>query len=178
MSNLPENTTDSTRVADELQRPENLPTKEYNKIVESAELEEIKLVKSSFFVTPEYFSEEIQDKRVFSIDKKVGEPSYLASSGQLIAGFDYAVEVKFEEKHLLQCEATYIVVFLVEGDFDEEALKYYARRTGRSASYPYFRQYAATQSWASGADLPLLPFLKTNPGKAPKKAAGSKDGET
>lgn len=178
MNNLPENTGQSNRAVDELQRPERLPTNEYNKIVEAAELEEIKLVKSSFFIVPEYFSEEIQERRVFSIDRKVNEPSYLASSGQLIAGFDYAVEVKLDEKYLLKCEASYIVVFLVEGDFDEDALKYYARRTGRSASYPYFRQYAATQSWASGADLPLMPFLKTNPERKSKDVAGSKDNET
>ena len=178
MSNLPENTTQSTQIADELQRPEHLPTREYNKIVEAAELEEIKLVKSSFVIAPDYFSEEIQNKRMFSIDKKVSEPSYVAASGQLIAGFDYAVEVKVDDKLLLNCEASYIVVFSVEGDFDEEALKYYARRTGRSASYPYFRQYAASQSWASGAGLPLLPFLKTNSGSKSQEPTGSKDGGT
>jgi preprotein translocase subunit SecB len=178
MSNLPENTTQSRQAADELQRPEYLLTQEYNKIVEAAELQEIKLVKSSFVINPDYFSEDIQNKRIFSIDRKVSEPSYDAASEQLVAGFDYAVGVKVDEKHLLTCEASYIVVFSVEGEFDEEALKYYARRTGRSASYPYFRQYAASQSWASGADLPLLPFLKTNSGTKTKDAAGSKDGET
>ncbi|MEZ5894996.1 MAG: hypothetical protein R3C51_01225 [Parvularculaceae bacterium] len=156
-------------VASELGRPPQLDSAEHNRLVEAAELDDIRMMQSSFSVVPRYFDEAIADMRNFEINSSITEPVFDAESKKLISAFEYCIEVNIEGEQLLYCKAMYLVAFTIEGDFDLETMKYFARRVGRNASYPYFREFASSQSWASNADLPILPILKT--GSVKKSAA-------
>ncbi|MCB2114450.1 MAG: hypothetical protein R3C42_05975 [Parvularculaceae bacterium] len=150
-------------------RPRDLDPVEYNRLIDAAELQDIRLVSSNFFVEPEYYDPNNAENRVFGIEDSITEPEFDDESNALFAAFEFIVKVQIEEKLLLSCTASYVVGFRIEGQFDLDLMKYFARRIGRNATYPYFRDHAAQLSWASGAQLPILPIMKT--GSAKKSAA-------
>jgi preprotein translocase subunit SecB len=141
----------------------------HNRLVDAAELEDIKLVSSSFSIEPDYFNEQLASEFTFKIDAEMGEPTFDADARRLFASFEYTVAVSHNETTVLRCTAAYLVIFLIDGEHDEQLMQYFAKRVGRNASYPYFREYSAAQSWASGANLPILPIMKT--GSVRKRAA-------
>ena len=147
---------------------------EYNRLVECATLEEIRLVESAFFIAPNYFDEEFSAERRFRTNQKADAPVYDEESSSLVCGFEFSVEVMKDEQKLLTCSAHYIVFFAFAERVDNETAKFFANRTGRNAAYPYFRQFAASQSWASGANLPILPILKSKPAKKSESKKSAK----
>jgi len=167
MSNPPakkaaKKTAKKTAVKRTTKKPES---SEYNTIVNAATIEDVRLVESAFSVEPDYFADDDEVEREFSRGISESDVTYAKKENVLSASFEFAIEVQRDQAILLKCRARYIVFFSFIEEVDKEAAVFFAKRTGRNAAYPYFRQYVAAQSWASGAELPILPILKSGPPK-------------
>lgn len=142
----------------------------YNQVVNCATLREIRLIESYFSLAPEYFSSDPDAEEIsLSRDQSEGDVDYFEEDGVLVAGFRFAVLGERDGERLLDCHAKYIVFFALEEQVDRNAALVFAKRTGKNATYPYFREFVASQSWASGADLPILPILRSAPPKSKTK---------
>ena len=154
--------------AAEIGRPPELDSSQFNDVVASAELAEVRLVNSSFSVQPVYFDAKEAENFEFNLNSNSHEPYFDDESLSLFAAFDYSVQVKKEDEVILECKAQYVTVFNLNKAFDFKLIAYFARKVGSNISYPYFREHVAGQSWASGTNLPVLPLMKIGAGEAAK----------
>jgi hypothetical protein len=145
-----------------------IPTDEYNRIVHSADLSDLRLMDCQFEVKPAYFRA-LADMRHggagpdfsfgFShIEYKVRKRENQSIVGSAIASIE-ANAVRGEEK-LLFLEAKYFISYTFIGDHEENAISLFLDRVAKFAIYPYFRQLASSMASAAHAELPLLPILK------------------
>jgi len=130
----------------------------YNGVVKAAELRGLNLTRVDFTVAPEYFTTAAAEREL-----KYGcEDVSVSVSGDVAAGvFRWALSVHAAETSLLSCTAEYVVTYDGVGGCDENAVKGFVERVGKFASYPYFRAQAASLNWNAGANLPVLPVLKS-----------------
>ncbi|MEM6413542.1 MAG: hypothetical protein AAF720_02675 [Pseudomonadota bacterium] len=145
--------------------PSALEAKAYNKVVESATIEDIRLIGSEFQIEPGYFADDGEVERCFVRNIGTGEVTYSKEERILTVSFEFSIQVTRKDALLLKCRALYVVFFTLSEEVDENSARSFAKRTGKNAAYPYFREFASSQSWASGADLPILPILKFVPPK-------------
>lgn len=133
---------------------------EYNRIVDAASLLDVALIGSKFDVQPGYFSDG-SDRRKLTTDFEIlGSDCH---DGIVIVVAKFCAKARKGRKIVLKTEATYNVVFSVPGDADCDAGVAFGSHMARFTAYPYFRSHVSHQSWESGAELPLLPVIKTLP---------------
>lgn len=143
-----------------LQPPQTVEKAEYNRVVAGAQLLDVALTNSTFSIKPEYFSDQPGHHKLATDFSILGSR---CDSGILIVIAKFCAKAKKSRKIVLKTEATYNIVFSVPSDADCEAAVAFGRHMARFTAYPYFRSHVSQQSWESGAELPLLPIIKTLP---------------
>lgn len=138
---------------------------EYDRVVESAELRDIKLIRLNFDVRPKFFevmSSDVPPEPVptSSFDNKFENLSYDAQEGVLGAQILWSAQMKQSRIKLLAIEAHYIIVYENVAVVEERHALAFLKRVGRFATYPYYRALVSRLSAESGVNLPVLPILK------------------
>jgi len=147
-----------------------LKLSDYNKLVASAELIDVKLIKSEFEVHGSFFSSDEAARGLryaCEVAKAVYEGDVLLGEIHMLAG------CKAGRKWSLKARAAYLVAFHVSGGAPKEAAEYYVEKVARFSAYPYFRAHFAALCQGAGAEVPPLPVLKGNVPKniLPKKTS-------
>ena len=135
----------------------------YNKVVEGATLRDIKLVATKFDVLPSFFSDSEQVK--LHLNNSVEDVQFDADGELVIGVLVYEVRAMLGRKRVLHCKGHFLVVYDVPKEVEEEPAKAFCARVGFFAAYPYFRALFATVSRFGGAELPVLPVIKSTPAK-------------
>lgn len=130
---------------------------EYNNVALTAQLREIRLLKSGFVVEPDFYS--FQDETHLSFGREVLSCSFDLEEGIVAAIFKYHVYAKHGRSKLLKCEAEYVVIYGIPHSAPEEAARGFCRNVGAFAAYPYFRTLVAQLTWGAGIALPPLPAI-------------------
>ena len=138
---------------------------EYNRVVKSVSLHDIRLLSSSFDLEAAYFeileSAKTNDESLELIfASELSLVSYEEDSRVLIGQFDWNAKAEKEENQILNIRATYLIIYDSEEELDEEAARRFVARVGRFATFPYFRTLVGFYSTASSTGLPILPVLK------------------
>lgn len=131
---------------------------EYAKSISYAELRHVVLLKSNFFVNPEFFSE--SSDRELSRGEEITSFSVTEDRLTAAAEIEYFAKAKCGEAEAFCASCTYLVAFDFEKETTEETAEKVIQRVGRFAAYPFFRQHVAQLSWESGIDIPILPIIK------------------
>ncbi|WP_295527193.1 hypothetical protein [Novosphingobium sp. Chol11] len=142
-------------------------TAEYNEVALSAQLVEIRLLKSNFVAEPEFSS--VQDETNLSFGREVVSCFFKHGDPTVAAIFNYHVYGKRGRTKLLKCEAEYVVIYSVPTLAAEEAARGFCRNVGVFAAYPYFRAHVAQLAWGAGITLPPLPAIASTAHIPPKK---------
>jgi len=138
-----------------------LEPRKYNNIVASSSLEDIRLVSSSFDVTPEYFLTKNKEENFnLSYDFKITMAEYDADDGFLAGCFEWTAVGKVGRKNVIKIKTAYMIVYTCEKGLERQYPLAFMNQVGRFATFPYFRATVGQYSAASGADLPILPVLK------------------
>jgi len=140
----------------------------YNHVVSSTSMIDVRLIDSRFCVKPEYYDEDTKTKHKFHSTREIGNVVFGHPDEFFYVPVNFEVSVKNGNRKDLVCSTQYLVLFQNTTDFDERSARLFAAKVGIHAAYPYFRSFLASQSWASGAELPTLPILKQPPFKKMK----------
>jgi len=132
----------------------------YNKIANSAQLRDIKLVSASFDILPSFFTS--YDDVNLHLDSSVESVQFSAEGSFVVGAFVYDVRAVLKRKRVLRCKGHFIVVYDVPEDATEEAATAFCNRVGFFAAYPYFRALFSTVTRFGGAELPLLPVVSSS----------------
>lgn len=143
----------------------------YNAVVADAELGGIQLIKLDFDVSPEYYGDGSEIELGYIVRPESSE--YDDEAGIAACIISFQVEAIRDDVALLQCNATYTVMYRIGEKRDEEAVKAFIERLGVFACYPYFRGVFANLDWAANTRLPPLPVHKeeVKRKRKPKKAS-------
>ena len=138
---------------------------EYNRVVKTVSLQDIRLLSSSFEIEAEYF-EALDDAQTeeealeLSFGSELSLVSYEAEDGVLFGQFEWNAHAERDEKQILDIRATYLIVYDCDEGLNEDAAKKFVARVGRFATFPYFRTLVGFYSTESSTGLPILPVLK------------------
>lgn len=132
----------------------------YNQIVDKAEIGDIRLIGLNFDIKPAYYSGDDAGKRKAKFNCDIHDVSYDAESQVLGGIFEWTISVTEGRKKVLTVTAHYFAVYDDTPDVGFEHCEAFFKKVGRFATYPYFRGVVAQLSWASRADLPILPVLR------------------
>lgn len=138
----------------------------YNKVAGCAELLQIMLIASEFKMSPAFFaarSEEKDSKKKLSYYNEYSVEGLDFDSDEGVASMTirFSVRATKDRKNLLSIKNTYIVVYGEMEGCEDGAVSAFMQRIGRFAAYPYFRTHVSQLSWESGANLPILPTVRT-----------------
>jgi hypothetical protein len=142
----------------EPKRGELLPA-DYNKLVASAELIDVKLIKTDFEVHSEFFAVD-PDARSHRYNCEVGK--VLVQDDMLLGEIQMLAGCKIGRKWGLRAKATYLVAYVLNGDAPKQAATHYLEKVARFSAYPYFRAHFAALCQGAGAEVPPLPVLRGN----------------
>lgn len=131
----------------------------YNLVVDSAELVSVQLVRSNFEVKPEFFRSADARKNL-GYDAQVESVDFSPESGVAMAFLTFSVDSKKGKKKLLSSTAKYLVVYDELTECDPDAVEAFIRRVATFAAYPYFRSHFASLDWAATTRLPPLPVMR------------------
>lgn len=137
----------------------------YNRVVEHAELLDIRLTDFKFGIKPQYYDaidQEADGKLALAraFDHDVVDVGFNPSVGALGGRFIWSLVVKRKQTKLLTVDASFFVAYKDVPDVEQEHAEAYLRKVGRFATYPYFRSLVSQMSWESAAYLPVMPVLK------------------
>jgi hypothetical protein len=80
--------------------------------------------------------------------------------GLLMCQMNWSLSAKKSRSTLLKLTAQYIIYYSGVPNVDDKYRTEFMQRVGKFATYPYFRNLVSQISWASSAELPILPVLK------------------
>lgn len=138
-----------------------IPAEDYNAVVRSAHLLDIKLISSEFTIRAPYFAEDRENIR-FVYGCEAGAQHYNVTDGRLVGTFNLEAGAKRSRRFLLKAKATYVIAFAIEGNPTEEGALAYLRRVGAFGCWPYFRAHFAALCASAGAEAPPLPIMTGN----------------
>lgn len=134
----------------------------YNKVARAAKLRRISLLRSDFFVLPEYFAAKANNRSLSSrYTAGFGEHHVDSKGGLASCEWEWGIKIIDKRKATLSIDVAYVVVYGGIEECIEEQVIRYMRRVGRFATYPYFRAHVSQLSWESGVNLPILPTIAT-----------------
>ena len=168
MANQPQKATKATN-----QRKKAVSTKstkfdhtQYNAVVESAELMDIRLISSSFDMSVSLpgllrRQREAGESLIrWLYESELSEYAYSDDDGFLFGQFSWKTVGKESRKHVVSVKATYIVVYQLAPGLSGHYVGIFLKKVGRFATYPYFRTLVATLHADARLDVPPLPVLK------------------
>ncbi len=138
----------------------------YKHFVDEIELHDIKLTEFEFRVKPEYFfavrEEKEEDKDILSrsFKREIVSLHYEKEDEIFFATIAWNLTIKRSNKKVLHAKAEYLVVYDNAPAVEREYVERFTQKVVPFATYPYFREKVADFSWASGAELPVMPVLK------------------
>lgn len=131
---------------------------DYKAVVNSAKLATINLVKCNFNIEEEYYLETKAKKNTYSV--KIHNGTYDDENGIAAGNFVWNLAVLSGRKKLLSLTADYLLVYENIKDMKVDAVIAFVHKVGSFATYPYFRSHVSHMSWASNAELPIMPILR------------------
>lgn len=143
--------------------------KVYNDVARCAHLLSIQMIESSFNISPKYFDPDHEGKA--GLDFSDLHSSFDYENRVATAVFSFDSHVKKGKKRVFSCKGKFIVFYRIPSDCDDVHAEAFARKTGLTACYPYFRSYVATTSAMANADMPILPIITAMPVKEKIKEA-------
>lgn len=134
----------------------------YAQVAMRAELEEIRLLESSYLINPDiFFSPDFDPSNLANrLGSETSSIMYDAERGIVAGGFIWHAEMKLRRKKALALRGNYSAVYSNLSGCDERYVESYFVKVARFATFPYFRTLFSTQTSASGLALPPLPSLK------------------
>jgi preprotein translocase subunit SecB len=146
---------------------------EYNEVAMNSSLIEIRLLKSSFLVEPDFYA--VQDETKLSFGRETVSCSVDSADNTVAAIFKYNVLAKQGRSKLLRCEAEYVVIYEVKSVSPHAAMAAFCRNVGAFAAYPYFRALVSQLTWGAGVTLPPLPAIAST-AHIPRKGSAQEGG--
>jgi hypothetical protein len=138
----------------------SLPEKaDYENVVGTADLLDVKLTNSTFEVQPALFSLPESAKR-YAYGCEPEAIHFHAESRRVFGVFALEAGVKSGRKWLFRVRSKYLIIYGVAGDADKLAVETFAERVGAFTCYPYFRAHYANLAGSAGAELPPLPVMR------------------
>jgi len=132
---------------------------EYNKLVATAQLREIRLVKSEFSLDAEALgAEQASWKHVHSCE--IQQSHYDSDDDLLVAWVNAEASCIKKRKKIVSAKCRYLIIYHVDGKPDDAIVNAFAKRVARFAAYPYFRTHFAELASQAGLFLPPLPIIK------------------
>jgi hypothetical protein len=155
----------NTEVDNQQKRAVKIP--EYNALVNSATLQEIRLVESQFSMAPE----SIADPKLWKLMQscEITESHYDADDKVLFAWVSAQASCTYKRKRVVSAKCEYLVIYNVDGDPEDVEVDIFAKRVARFAAYPYFRAHFAEVTSQAGLTLAPLPIIKEKKYFPPKK---------
>jgi len=130
----------------------------YNALVASAQLRDIRLVKSQFYLEPDGLGDPQNWQHTHSCEI---ETSHFDADKKLIWTWVTAeAACLYEKKRVVSAECRYLIVYKVDGEPEDLEVAAFAKRVARFAAYPYFRAHFAQLASQAGLELPPLPVIK------------------
>jgi hypothetical protein len=140
----------------------NEKIKQYNKAVRLAKLSSILLEKIAFKISPDAPSAKQADlKRELNV--KTNILSYDPSSGDCVANIIWSIKMMKKRKRLVDCSASYIVLYDGIKECPEDAVQMFIDHVGKTATYAYFRALYAHLDWSANIGSPPLPVIQFQP---------------
>lgn len=143
-----------------VQTPER--RRNYNRLVRQANLVSIFLEELKFKAAPETLSIP-KDKLRRSIQAKMGDLLFNEEEGVCMAKVGWGIEIKNERRKLVQCTATYVLIYDNIRNCPEETVRTFVEHIGKAACYAYFRAMYAQVDWAAGIGSPPIPVMRLEP---------------
>ena len=142
---------------------------DYNKVVKSADLIDLRMVGCNFELKPEYliavYDEDQSAKIVQSFTANIDQGDFDSSEGVLAGEVVWSALSKLGRKRLIRVKAHYMVFYSgLEGQ-DEACVREFFDRNAKLQTYPYFRGLVSRLTSEAGIELPLLPILQLNPNR-------------
>lgn len=133
----------------------------YNGIVRCARLLSVQLIDSSFSMSPKFFDDEQDVKH--SVD--FGDVHAWYDKDTRIAACMFQLESlsKVMRKKVFSLKSKYVVYYDIPVDCDETHAKAFARKTGLTACYPYFRNHVSMTAAMANANIPIMPTISAMP---------------
>jgi hypothetical protein len=137
---------------------------EYNAVVASAQLGDIKMIRLKFDIKPKFFQVIVQDDPTptpsSQFDSKFENLSYNPDDGFLGAQIFWSARMMQGRSKLFSIDALYVITYEDVAKVGEEHAFAFIKRVGKFATYPYYRALVSRISAESGLNLPPLPVLK------------------
>lgn len=161
------------RIRNMFMSPDRIPdpgpsASDYNQVVASAELAHLILVASEFVMKPNLHSIDLasEEQADLVLDHDVGSVSFDKEKGAVSGVFRWIVAIREKsakpgDEAFFASASYYIAYDGIKPTEDERAPKCFLEKVGKFATYPYFRTHVSHLSWASGAEIPLLPVLRS-----------------
>ena len=130
----------------------------YNAFVASADVRDIRLIKSEFSVSPEALEERHALRREHACD--ITQSHYDSDNKLLYAWVAASAACYWKRKRILSSKCQYLIVYTVNAEPDDAAVPVFIRRVARFAAYPYFRSHFAHLASQAGLEIPPLPVIK------------------
>lgn len=131
----------------------------YSELVDCARLRDIRMVNSTFSMSPEALGSNQPDWRL-GYDCELTQASYDAEDKLLTGWVSAAASCKAGRKKVFELKARYLIVYLIEGEPDEAVAMKFIERLGAGSAYPYFRAHFAEVASQAGMNAPPLPILR------------------
>ena len=139
----------------------------YKKAVATAEMRNVRLIKSDFSMEGEGVSDDQKAwKRGYACDVA---QTHFDAKRNLITGLVVAdAWCRLARKKVISLKCRYIVAYDISGETDEAAAAQFVERVGKFAVYPYFRTHFSELTSQAGISLSPLPVLKEGARAIPK----------
>jgi hypothetical protein len=133
----------------------------YSKVSLSARLQDVKLIGSNYSVRPDVF-DIVNDLK--NMDMKFSGDCDIYSfdpiDGVCVGQFSWIAEIKSGRKTCLKLKAQYFLLYSNLMECDEKHVRFFFRKVGRFATYPYFRSHFSHHTSETGVIMPPLPILQ------------------
>lgn len=135
---------------------------DYNRLVRTTRLANLVLEKVDFKISPEALGikESLLNRNIAANTKVM---SYGFDDGTCVANVLWEVTIKFKNKTVVKCNASYIVSYEGAKDCTEEVISLFLEHVGKVATYAYFRALYAQLDWGATLNSQPLPVLQLQP---------------
>jgi hypothetical protein len=130
----------------------------YNAFVATAQLREIRLIKSEFTLRPGGLEEQESWRYIHSCE--INASDFDAESGLLMAFVSAEAYCLEKRKRVVSTKCRYLIIYTVDGEPEQAVVDAFSRRVARFAAYPYFRAHFAELMSQAGVAAPPLPIIK------------------
>lgn len=147
----------------------------YARVVEDATLENIRLVSSSFKISPKFREDDHEVKRF--IDQEVKGVDFDQAAGALVGmvrcrcwmgsdpktgtgSTEVSSETDPQKASLLTINAQYVLLFKISGEHGSDSIATFFHRVGPISVWPYFRAHVAAIAAEGNVDIPVLPIKR------------------